>query len=81
MAISKTKKHDIVQKVTEVLKDATSAVFVQFTGLSVADTAAMRKSLRQEGIGYYVAKKSLIRRAISENGYDVEEIQIGRAHV
>ena len=74
MAISKTKKHDIVQKVTEVLKDATSAVFVQFTGLSVADTAAMRKSLRQEGIGYYVAKKSLIRRAISESGYDVGEI-------
>ncbi len=69
MAISKTKKNDIVQRVTEALKDANSVVFVQFSGLSVSDTSAMRKSFREEGIGYYVAKKTLIRLALGERGY------------
>lgn len=69
MAITKQKKEDIVAKVRETLEHAVSVVFVHFKGLSVADTAAMRKSLRNEGVGYYVAKKTLIERALKEKGY------------
>jgi large subunit ribosomal protein L10 len=72
MAITKAKKQDIVAKVADSLKDAVSVVFVNFKGLTVADTSAMRKSLKQEGIGYYVAKKTLIKRVLSENGYEGE---------
>lgn len=70
MAITKAKKQDIVAKVADSLKDAVSVVFVNFKGLTVADTSAMRRSLKQEGIGYYVAKKTLIKRVLSENGYE-----------
>lgn len=69
MAITKAKKQDIVGKVADALADAVSVVFVHFKGLSVADTAAMRKSLKSEGIGYYVAKKTLLKRALAEKGY------------
>lgn len=69
MAITKQKKQDIVGKVGEALENAASVVFVHFKGLSVADTSAMRKSLKQEGVGYYVAKKTLMRRALAEKGY------------
>lgn len=69
MAITKQKKQDIVSKVGEALENAASVVFVHFKGLSVADTSAMRKSLKQEGVGYYVAKKTLMRRALAEKGY------------
>ena len=69
MAITKAKKHDIVAKVADALKDALSVVFVRFSGLSVADTSAMRKNLKNEGVGYYVAKKTLIRRALAGKGY------------
>ena len=69
MAITKQKKEDIVAKIREALEHAVSVVFVHFKGLSVADTAAMRKSLRNEGVGYYVAKKTLIERALKEKGY------------
>lgn len=69
MAITKAKKQDIVAKVSDALKDAVSVVFVNFKGLSVADTSAMRKSLKQEGIGYYVAKKTLVKRALEAAGY------------
>jgi large subunit ribosomal protein L10 len=70
MAITKSKKEDIVAKVTDALKDAVSVVFVNFKGLSVADTSAMRKSLKEEGVGYFVAKKTLVKRVLAEKGYD-----------
>ncbi len=70
MAITKQKKQEITAKVVDAVKDAASVVFVHFKGLSVADTAAMRKSLRENGVGYYVAKKTLIKRALSEQGIE-----------
>jgi large subunit ribosomal protein L10 len=69
MAITKAKKVEIVEKITDALKDAASVVFVHFKGLSVADTTAMRRTLRDQGVGYFVAKKTLIRRALAEKGY------------
>ncbi len=70
MAITKAKKQDIAAKIGEFLKDAVSVVFVNFKGLSVADTSAMRKSLKDEGVGYYVAKKTLVKRVLADNGYE-----------
>lgn len=72
MAITKQKKEEITAKIADAVKDAASVVFVHFKGLSVADTAAMRKSLREGGVGYYVAKKTLIKRVLSEQGYQGE---------
>lgn len=69
MAITKQKKADIVAKVADALKDAVSVVFVRFNKLTVANTTAMRKSLRESGVGYMVAKKTLIKRALAEKGY------------
>lgn len=68
MAITKTKKIEVTQKVADALKEAASVVFVHFKGLSVSDTDAMRKELRGKGVGYYVAKKTLIRRALENAG-------------
>lgn len=70
MAITKEKKQDIVTKVADALGTAASVVFVHFKGLSVADTSAVRKALKEEGIGYYVAKKTLVKRALAEKGYE-----------
>ncbi len=69
MAITKAKKQDIVAKVATALRDAVSVVFVRFNKITVADTSAMRKALKGEGVGYYVAKKTLIKRALDEAGY------------
>lgn len=69
MAITKAKKVEIVDKIADGLKDAASVVFVHFKGLSVADTSAVRKTLKQDGIGYYVAKKTLVKRALKDAGY------------
>lgn len=67
MAITKAKKETILAKLEGVKDDAESIVFVKFKGLTVANTTAMRAELRQEGIGYFVAKKTLMKRAFGEN--------------
>ncbi len=63
MAITKAKKQDILAKLEEVKGNADSIVFVHYKGLTVADTTAMRKELRENGVGYFVAKKTLMKRA------------------
>lgn len=63
MAITKAKKQDILAKLDGVKKDSESIVFVKFKGLTVGNTTAMRSELRNEGVGYFVAKKTLMKRA------------------
>lgn len=67
MAITKAKKQDILQKLEEVKNDSDSIVFVSFKGLPVSDTTAMRKELREKGVGYFVAKKTLMQRAFGSS--------------
>ncbi len=69
MAITKTKKAEIVEKVSAITKDAKTLVFANFKGLSVADQTQMRKALRQAGVGYTVSKKTLLKRGLDAAGY------------
>lgn len=64
MAITKDKKKEILESVSQVVKDAKSVVFVNFHGLNVGDTTELRRGLRKDEIGYVVAKKTLVRKAL-----------------
>jgi len=64
VAISKEKKIEIVEKLKKAFKDAKSLVFVNFRGLKVGDTTSMRRDLKDKGISYTVAKKSLTDRVL-----------------
>jgi len=66
VAITKTKKQDILKRLAEVKTVADSIVFVHYKGLAVTDTTKMRKELRDNGIGYFVAKKTLMKRAFAD---------------
>lgn len=72
MPITKEKKKEVEDKLSHAIKDAVSLVFVHFKGLSVADTRDLRKALRNEGIGYTVAKKTLMRRALLKHNIEGE---------
>lgn len=69
MAITKQKKVSIIEDTTNKLKDAQSIVFVGFKKLSVKDTIELRRSLRAEGVGYGVVKKTLLKRVIESKGF------------
>ena len=71
MAKTKEQKKEIVAKIEGVLRGPTS-VFVHFTGINVGQESAMRRAMRSEGLGYVVAKKTLIGRALQSLGHTEE---------
>jgi len=70
MAISKEKKRDIIAKLADAFKEASAIAFVSFSKLTVKDASRVRKELADAGVRYYVAKKTLIRLALKEHGYE-----------
>lgn len=63
MAITKAKKEEILAKLDGIKNDSDSIVFVHFNALPVQDSTALRTKLREEGVGFLVAKKTLMKRA------------------
>jgi large subunit ribosomal protein L10 len=73
MAISKQKKGEIVEKLGKALKGAKSLVFVNFHGLKVSDTTALRRELKKEGVDYQVSKKTLTKRVLDAEKFTGEQ--------
>ncbi len=65
MAISRAKKEEVYKKLSDIASGKGTRVFVNFHGLTVTEVTNLRQSLQKEGIGYFVAKKSLLRKAFS----------------
>jgi large subunit ribosomal protein L10 len=65
VAITKAKKVDILARLNDVKSSSEALVFIHFKGLNLADTTAMRKALREAGVGYFVAKKTLMERVFT----------------
>lgn len=70
MAKSKEQKKQIVERLTQRFKHAKSAVFVNFSGLTVPEATKLRKICYKEKVDYIVAKKTLMRIAVKEAGFD-----------
>lgn len=64
MPISKQKKVEILGALDAGMKDAETVVFVNFHKLPGKDLTSFRKQLRESGVTYYVAKKTLVKRAL-----------------
>ncbi len=68
MAITKQKKAEVLSKVRDIFSTASTVVFVNFHKLTVAEERDLRAALRTESVGYTVAKKTLIKKALEEKG-------------
>lgn len=72
MPLTKKQKADILQDVVDKMKEAKAVVFADFKGLSVSDMSEMRNKLREQGVQFKVVKKTLIKLAAKEAGFDEE---------
>lgn len=70
MPKSKIQKQEIMRNLTERIKKSKSIVFAGFNALGVHDNEALRLTLRKEHGEYYVAKKTLLERALKEQGIE-----------
>ena len=76
MAITRAKKGEVIDKLTNAFKSAASVVFVNFKGLTVGNTTEMRRTLKNEGVSYTVAKKTLTARALDEQKFEGEKPEL-----
>lgn len=76
MAKTKEQKAAIISKIEKALKEGASSVFVHFTKVTVAEETAMRCALKREGVSYFVAKKTLIRRVLEKLGLKHDEVPL-----
>ena len=70
-------KKAVVEALSGKIKEATSVVFVDYKGITVAQDTALRKQFRDAGVDYAVVKNTLTRFAAKENGYDFDEVLNG----
>jgi large subunit ribosomal protein L10 len=65
VAITKEKKSEILEKLKKVVKDSVSIVLVNFHGMPVKETREVRKALKEKGVDFLVAKKTLAKKALA----------------
>lgn len=65
-------KKPIVDEISELLKEAKSAVIVDYRGLTVEQDTQLRKQLREAGVVYKVYKNTMINFAVK--GTEFEEL-------
>jgi len=72
MAKTREQKETALQTLIDQLKKAKSVVFANFQGLRVKDTDELRAKCRAERLTYVVTKKTLVRRALTTVGQELD---------
>ena len=70
-------KKAVVETLSAKIKEATSVVFVDYKGITVAQDCELRKQFRDAGVEYTVVKNTLTRFAAKDCGYDFDEVLNG----
>ena len=63
-------KKPIVEEISELLKEAKSAVLVDYRGLTVEQDTNLRRQLREAGVVYKVYKNTMINFAVQGTEYE-----------
>ncbi len=71
MAKSRQQKTDALRTLTEAFMSGTSVMFTDYQGMTVSKITELRKKMNAEGVRYIAAKKTLLRLAAKEAGYDI----------
>lgn len=62
----RSEKVEVVESVKDRFARMSSAVFIDFSGMTVEQTTKLRDTLRERGVEYKVIKNTLIRRALGD---------------
>ncbi|MAZ67425.1 50S ribosomal protein L10 [bacterium] len=76
MAKTKEQKKAILERLDMAVKTSPSTVFVHFKGLPVGEETALRGGLREEGVSYFVARKTLMKRALDSAGIEGDQPEL-----
>jgi len=64
--MQRSEKVEAIDQLRDRFSRMTSAVFVDYQGMTVAEVGALRETFRAKGIEYRVVKNTLVRQALKE---------------
>ncbi len=70
MARTKVQKKEIIEKLDTIVNGANSLVFVNIHGLKVSDMTVMRRRLKSQKVGFFIAKKTLSAKVLTDKKYE-----------
>lgn len=76
MPLKKERKEELVAQIVELLKKSDGFAVVRTQGLPVARVEAIRKKVREAGGRYFVAKNTLLTKALEQVGWVVPSDQL-----
>lgn len=65
------KKAEVVEEITNKVKESASTVLFEYQGLTVTETMELRRKLRESGSDYKVYKNTLVKRAMDKLNIDM----------
>ena len=72
MAISRKKKEELVEQVSEKIKESKSIVFADYQGLTVGEIGEIRAELRRQGLEMRVIKQKIFTIAAKNAGAEIK---------
>ncbi|MDO8489914.1 MAG: 50S ribosomal protein L10 [bacterium] len=70
MARTKSSKKTVLTTLEDHIANSTAVVFASIKGLKVSESEVLRRQARAEKLGLQMAKKTLLRTAFAQKGFD-----------
>jgi large subunit ribosomal protein L10 len=67
LAITKERKHRLVDEYTKLIADNAALIFTTYSGLSVKELQELRRQLRETGSEFHIVKNNLVKLAFKED--------------
>jgi len=74
--LTKTQKKKVIDDLADKIKRQRTLVFTDISGVNVSEIQKLRRGLRQAGIEYKVAKKTLINLALKQAKQEIDISQL-----
>lgn len=71
MPKTRAQKQEIITKIADDFRAMKAAVFTSIGGYTMEDADSLRAKGKEQGVKSFVAKKTLLERALKEAGFDV----------
>ena len=81
--MDRAQKADAVKDIREQFDRMTSAVFVDFTGMTVEEVTKLRNTFREKGVTYRVVNNTLVQKALEDKPWvgKLDDVLVGMTGV
>jgi large subunit ribosomal protein L10 len=73
LAITKQRKEEVLETYRDWLKRSQAVILVEYTGATMKNMDGIRSRIRESGGEFHVVKNTLVRRVLSDNGWNLPE--------